>query len=152
MTINNGGKYFSGRVDQKRLSCEHCGDSGMDDQFMIDANKARKYADVPMVVNSGARCPVHNKKIGGVANSSHVVNIKTGRKSRAMDVKALNWWMVFKIVYGLIRAGFERIFIYITISKTLRIKPKHIHFDGDKTKPQELIGIKTYRKGKSGGN
>lgn len=119
---------------------------------MIDANKARGYSEVPYNVNSGARCPVHNKAVGGVPSSSHVVNIKTGRKSKAMDVKALNWWMVFKIVYGLIRAGFKRIFIYITISKTLRIKPKHIHFDGDKTKPQELLGIKIYHKGKSGGN
>ncbi len=150
--MNNGGKYFSGKTDQRRLSCQHCDDSGMDDDFMINANLARKYAGVLMVVNSGARCPVHNKKIGGVANSSHVVNVKTGRKAKAMDVEALNWWMVFKIVYGLNRAGFKRIFIYITITKTLRIKPKHIHFDGDHTKPQELLGIKTYHKGKSGGN
>ena len=150
--MNNGGTYFKGSIDQQKLSCQHCGKGGMDDAFMKRANKARAYGGVPMVVNSGARCPVHNKKIGGVEDSSHVVDLDKGIKAKAMDVETLTWWMVFKVTYGLIRAGFKRIFIYITITKTLKIKPKHIHFDGDQSKPQELLGIKTYKKGKSGGN
>lgn len=45
---------------------------GMPDDELIDALvQIREYFKSPVVINSGYRCPEHNKKIGGAPNSRH---------------------------------------------------------------------------------
>jgi len=42
---------------------------------------ARERLGRPIMVNSGYRCPIHNRKVGGVANSQHL-------KGEAADITA----------------------------------------------------------------
>lgn len=40
----------------------------------------------PIIINSGVRCKIHNKKVGGVANSQHLVG-------RAADIRVKNMYI-----------------------------------------------------------
>jgi uncharacterized protein YcbK (DUF882 family) len=52
--------------------CKHCGELKIDMNLIIKLEDLRHViGDKPIVVNSGYRCPVHNKDVGGVANSQH---------------------------------------------------------------------------------
>ncbi len=91
---------------------------------MLDA--ARKIAGVPFRINSGYRCEKHNREIGGSPTSSHM-------KGLAADISATDHALRFRIVYGLLQAGFRRIVIY-------RDK-QFIHVDIDPDKPQDIMPI-----------
>jgi uncharacterized protein YcbK (DUF882 family) len=87
---------------------------------MLDA--VRKKFGKPIKINSGYRTVARNKKIGGVADSSHL-------KGLAVDISCNNSVDRFKLLNLLLEAGFNR----IGIAKTF------IHVDIDKNKSQNLI-------------
>ena len=87
---------------------------------MLDA--VRKKFGKPIKINSGYRTVARNKKIGGVADSSHL-------KGLAVDISCSNSVNRFKLLNLLLEAGFNR----IGIAKTF------IHVDIDKTKSQNVI-------------
>jgi len=86
--------------------------------------KARKKADTPFVINSAIRCPDHNKDVGGSVTSSHL----TGE---AFDIFCKYSRQRFRIVRGLILAGFTRI----------EIKEDYIHVDISKEKAQQVLWL-----------
>lgn len=67
-------KYF--KFEEFRCKC--CGGLPPDAQENIRAlveavlDPARERYGGPVTVNSGFRCPKHNKEVGGVANSQHM--------------------------------------------------------------------------------
>ena len=65
-------------------------------------NDARASAGVPFVITSGARCPWHNKKVGGVENSSHT-------KGLSVDIAVKDGVVAFRIMKSLFDTGFKRI-------------------------------------------
>lgn len=48
-------KYFT--ADE--LTCQHCGEYGMDDEFMHHIDRLRHICGVPFTVSSAYRCPDH---------------------------------------------------------------------------------------------
>lgn len=94
----------------------------MDKRVLEMLELARVIADVPFVINSAIRCKAHNSRIGGSDTSSHL----TGH---ALDIRALDSYTKYRIVYGLLKAGFKRIGIY----------DDFIHCDNDPSKAQEVI-------------
>lgn len=60
------------------FACRCCGQLPTSMRENIEAlvkevlNPARERLGRPIVVNSGYRCPKHNKEVGGVANSQHM--------------------------------------------------------------------------------
>ena len=54
------------------FACKHCGANEIDQKVLNMCQEIRDYLGVPVRVNSGYRCPVHNKNVGGVKNSKHV--------------------------------------------------------------------------------
>jgi uncharacterized protein YcbK (DUF882 family) len=91
---------------------------------MLDG--ARELAGVPFVIMSAFRCKTHNKNVGGRAESAHIYGY-------AVDIAAVDNHSRFRIVYGLINAGFTRIIVYKD--------KKFIHTDIDGTKPNEILCI-----------
>ena len=102
--------------ETKEFSSPDLPNSGinMDSNFLQLLNDARKIAGVPFKITSGYRSVAHNKKIGGVQNSSHLIG-------KAVDISVKSGPERYVILNALIQAGFKR----LGIAKTF------IHADSD---------------------
>lgn len=110
-------KYFSyAEFDSPDL--EGSGEK-MNFDFVNKLDKARDIAKIPFVINSGYRTLLHNKKVGGVENSSHT-------KGLAADIRTTNENEKKIIAKGLYEVGFIR----------LGFGQNFIHVDLDFSKPQ----------------
>lgn len=75
-------KWFN----EKEFACRCCGELPPFARENIEAlvcevlDPAREKLGMPIVVNSGYRCPKHNREVGGVANSQHL-------KGEAADIR-----------------------------------------------------------------
>lgn len=90
--------------------------------FIAKLDLARTIANIPFRINSGYRTPKQNKKVGGVADSSHL-------KGEASDIAAETTAQKFIIVVALLKAGFVRI----------GIGKNFVHADNDMSKPQNVL-------------
>ena len=99
-----------------------CGLNNINENLTMMLDEAREEAGVIFRMNSGCRCRKHNKRVGGSKTSSHM-------KGLAVDVKATSNRMRFRIMTGLLLAGFNRI----------GIGKRFIHADVDGKKPQTII-------------
>lgn len=60
------------------FKCKCCGDLPLEAKQNVEAlvnevlDPAREELGMPVIVNSGYRCPKHNLKVGGVKNSQHM--------------------------------------------------------------------------------
>lgn len=89
----------------------------MDPTFMGKLDQAREIAGVPFVITSGLRSPAANQAAGGVSDSAHL-------RGLAADISTPDSRHRWRILFGLIRAGFTRIGIGVDF----------IHVDDDPTK------------------
>ena len=94
----------------------------MDTNFLIKLDLARQLAGTPFFINSGYRTKEHNLSVGGTSLSSHL-------KGLAADIRCSSSQERYKILYGLVKAGFKRIGIHRNF----------IHVDLDSEKPQNII-------------
>lgn len=53
------------------FACKHCGGNEIDQRVINMAQAIRDEIGVPIRINSGYRCPVHNANVGGVKSSNH---------------------------------------------------------------------------------
>lgn len=106
--------YFTTR----EFACPCCGESRMDEDFVLKLDRARDGAGTLFHITSGFRCIEHNQKVGGSVSSSHM-------KGRAVDIATANSVDRFKILSALLRTGFKR----IGVGKTFI----HVDLDFDKT-------------------
>ena len=71
--------------------------------FFLDMlEMARGAAGTPFKINSGYRTKEHNKKVGGSETSSHLIGF-------AADIHCTSSVVRERIIYGLVKAGFQRI-------------------------------------------
>lgn len=96
----------------------------MDSDFLQMLDSARDISGIPFKITSGYRTEVHNAKVGGVANSSHL-------RGYAADIACGSGSDRWKIIDSLIKAGFNR----IGVAKTF------VHVDND---PDKSSAIWTY--------
>lgn len=58
---------------RKEFSCKcGCGFDAIKPELVQTVQVIRDAAGAPVFINSGCRCPEHNKAVGGVPNSSHM--------------------------------------------------------------------------------
>ena len=50
-----------------------CGSDNISAKLVLILQEIRDHFGLPVVVNSGLRCPKYNKKVGGAKSSQHVV-------------------------------------------------------------------------------
>jgi uncharacterized protein YcbK (DUF882 family) len=91
---------------------------------MLD--NARSIAQVAFHLTSAYRCKKHNANVGGVSNSAHTFGL-------AVDISTPTPYIRFRVLKGLIEAGFDR----IGVSDTF------VHVDIDGTKPAETCWLYT---------
>ena len=73
--------------------CKHCRELRIDAQLIIKLEELRQaIGDQPIVVTSGYRCPVHNKAVGGVANSQHLQGKAADIYVNGMNCRDLAHW------------------------------------------------------------
>ena len=96
----------------------------MDPYFLQLLDKARTHAQIPFKISSGYRTKEHNKKVGGVHNSSHL-------KGLAADIICSNSSDRYTIINALIFVGFHRIGVH----------KGFIHADNDLSKPGYVIWL-----------
>ncbi|MCH3884520.1 D-Ala-D-Ala carboxypeptidase family metallohydrolase [Tenacibaculum aquimarinum] len=89
--------------------------------FMLQQLEARTGYPIFSWINSGARSPSHNRKVGGVSNSSHKIPI-----CKAVDIKAPSKFIRNHLVATARDVGFKR----IGVGKTF------VHLDVDALKSQ----------------
>ena len=94
----------------------------MKEDFLNLLDDARGIAGAHFIINSGYRTPKHNRRVGGVENSSHL-------KGCAADIRVTSSSERWKIVDALIKVGFNR----IGIAKSF------IHVDNDPSKTENVI-------------
>ena len=80
---------------EKELSCRCCGKLVLNDKALIALQAFRYYLNrkygknIRITVNCGTRCQKHNKEVGGVANSQHLLGIAFDLVSPDLDYKTL---------------------------------------------------------------
>lgn len=115
---------LTAHFSKSEFACPCCGLVGMDDDFMEKLEEARVRSKIGYHINSGRRCHNHNEAVGGSPTSSHM-------KGNAADISARTDYIRYRILEGLLRAGFTR----IGIAKTF------IHVDDDETKNAGRVWI-----------
>ena len=56
------------------FACNHCGElapDGIPELLLEKLEKIREHYGLPMIINSGYRCPTHNRNCGGAVFSQH---------------------------------------------------------------------------------
>lgn len=119
------------KINDKDLACKCCGKVKINEDFKADLDAAQTFAQIPFRFSSGYRCEDHNKKVSKSPTSSHL-------KGLAADIEIANSRERYKVLFGLIMAGFTRI----------GIGKNFIHVDLDLDKDQE-VGWTYYKKEKS---
>ncbi len=56
----------------EELDCPCCGEQHLDEKFMDSLQALRDAWGKSIVINSGHRCPKHNKAVGGASKSQHL--------------------------------------------------------------------------------
>ena len=87
MKISN---YF--KRSEFKCKCKlKCGKTTVDVELIKVLDDVRRYFNKPIIINSGHRCPEHNKRIGGRKHSKHIDGI-------AVDivVKGINPHVVYE--------------------------------------------------------
>ena len=101
-----------------------CSIEDMNQPFLHRLDVARFHSGVPYIINSAYRTVEHEKTKGRDGTSSHT-------KGLAVDLRATNARTKFKIITGLLKAGFTRIGVY----------EWGIHVDEDYEKDQSVIWL-----------
>lgn len=78
---------------------------GLDAELVSKLDTARHVAGIPFIITSGKRTPEENERAMGVDGSAHV-------KGLAVDIRCFDSEGRYKMVSGLLQAGFKRIGIY----------------------------------------
>lgn len=77
----------------------------LDERVPLVLEKVRRLIRKPLTINSGYRCPIHNKKIKGSPNSQHMQGLSA-------DVKLPRGMNIYKFANYFKLAGAKRIGIY----------------------------------------
>lgn len=113
-----------GYFNDDEFACKcGCGLNNLNPELRRRLEKAREEAGVPFTITSACRCAAHNKKVGGVSNSAHLVgqaaDIVTLPERRLAIVRALT-------------NNFDRVII--------NFEKNFTHVDVDSSKPHPILG------------
>lgn len=106
---------------------------GLDSELVAKLDVARHRSGVPYTITDGLRTAAGNTDRNAVNNSAHLVG-------KAVDLRCRDSRTLWKMLDGLVAAGFKRIGIYFVITDG-NIRPTHIHVDTDETKDQEVVWL-----------
>ncbi len=75
---------ISTHFDRREFACHcGCGFAAVDKKLNEVLEDIRRHFAMPLIINSGCRCPEYNAKIGGAKKSQHVMGM-------AADIRVMN--------------------------------------------------------------
>lgn len=85
----NGIRHF--RREEFRCRCGRCGGFPVEPEegLVRLAEQVRAHFDVPVTVSSGVRCRAHNREVGGVLNSRHLLGKAVDFSARGVSAREL---------------------------------------------------------------
>lgn len=94
-----------------------CGLNNIRTDLLVKLEQARTMLGIPLVIDSGSRCPAHSVSVGGKSGDEHT----TGD---AVDIRCLADRTRFNIIrafleLGICRIGIGPTFVHVGISDTL---------------------------------
>ena len=96
-----------------------CGSNNISQTLINTLQRIRDKLGLPITIKSGYRCPSHNKKEGGKANSAHVkgtaVDIKVNKTDSAFRYKLI----AHALGEGINRIGIGTDFVHLDIDRGL---------------------------------
>ncbi len=108
--------------ERDEFDCKCCGKNKMQGLFLWMLQQVRTESGIPMRINSGFRCPSHNKDVGSKNTSDH----RTGEGS---DIEVISSHHRFRILDAAFKSGFKRI----------GMDKKFIHLGTRRSNPQEVL-------------
>ena len=98
------GRKLSPHFLEVELACRCCGRLLVQPELINKLELLRRLVGKPVLVNSGYRCPTHNRAVGGVVNSFHL-------RGKAADIRVPE--MAVKEISPLAeKVGFDGIGLY----------------------------------------
>ena len=74
----------------REFACKHCGEIKIDINLLVKLEELRRaIGNRPIIINSGYRCPTHNKKVGGAKNSQHLYGKAADIRVNGMNPRTL---------------------------------------------------------------
>lgn len=107
--------------------------AGLDTELVAMLDRARHRADVPFVITDGKRTGDGKVDRNAANNSAHLAGL-------AVDLRCRDSRTLWKILDGLLYAGFKRIGIYF-VKENGKTRPTHVHADADTTKDPEVTWL-----------
>ena len=97
----------------EEFKCPCCDQEQMVLAFVLSLDRAREAMAVPFKVNSGYRCVAHNKRVGGAANSPHLIG-----------------WAADLALHGEAALTLTRMFTGVGLKQHGDLDRRYIHVDG----------------------
>ena len=82
-------KQLSKNFSDDEFACKHCGKVITNAKLIKCLQDLRDAIGQPIIVNSGFRCPEHNRAIGGAKNSYHCFGMAADIRSAGMSPEDL---------------------------------------------------------------
>lgn len=118
-----GSHFKSNEFD---CSCTKCDEQKISSELIEKLEKVRKEYGKPIKVNSGYRCPEHNKAIGGKENSSHMAGLAADISPVLMTLDELD--LLYEICYSIfdnIGDGRSKKFIHVDVRPAKATGKRH---------------------------
>jgi len=81
------GHHLSKNFTSSEFVCKCCGEVIIDQRLIDKLELLRAELGRPIIITSGYRCPKHNREVGGVVNSQHILGKAVDIKVRGVSPK-----------------------------------------------------------------
>lgn len=106
---------------------------GLDTELVAMLDRARHRSGVAYIITDGLRSGTGIQDRNAVNNSAHLAG-------RAVDLRCRDSRSLWKMLDGLLFAGFKRIGVYFIVAGG-KATPTHVHVDNDLSKDQEVVWL-----------
>jgi hypothetical protein len=134
--IKLSSNFKTTELDCKGTKC--CSNTLIDKQLVIYLQKIRNHFNKPVIINSGYRCAVHNKAVGGARYSKHIQG-----KAADIVVKGVNPKEVAKYCEAI---GIQGIGLYETFVHIDTRSKKSFWYSSNQSFISTFGGIRTNRQ------
>lgn len=81
---------LSKNFDSKEFACQcGCGFDTISPKLVEELQLLRETLNTPITINSGCRCPKHNKEVGGAGESIHMQGLAADINVKGVSTKAV---------------------------------------------------------------